>query len=127
MSDKEYNQLKKKITRLASLWRERLGLNTYRLHHSWDRTTKEKADNCGAEVKMRWEYLEADFTWYMPALKDLNDDELEECIVHEFCHVLIAPLMYDDSEHGRLVYERVTSTVQRAIGWTYEAGKEKKR
>lgn len=117
MTDKEYEALKKKITKLTTLWRDELGLGSYRLHHNWARTTKERVDNCGAEVKMRWEYMEADFTWYVPALQDLDDDELEEVVVHEFCHILIAPLMYDDSEHGRMVYERVTTTVQRAISY----------
>lgn len=121
MTDKEYNQLKTKLTKLTKKWRDKLGLNSYRLHHTWDRTTKELADNCGAEVKMRWEYLEADFTWYMPALMDLDDGELEEVVLHEYCHILVSPLMYDDSDHGRMIYERVTTTVQRAISYVGES------
>ena len=112
--------------KLVEKWRENLGLNTYRLHNSWATEPKEGSPNCAASTEMRWEYLEADFTWYLPNLKQLNDDELEECVVHEFCHILIAPLMHEDTEHGRLIYERVTSTVQRAILWTFQAGAKSK-
>lgn len=119
MTDKEFKQLQRKIVKLSREWRDKLGLSSYRLHHTWNRETKDKVDNCGAEVSMRWEYLEADFTWYMPALQELNDDELEETVIHEFCHILIAPLMHEDTEHGRAIYERVTTTVQRAISYVH--------
>lgn len=119
MNDKEYRLLKKKIEKLTIKWRELLWLNNYRLHHSWARERKDGASNCGAEVEMRWQYLEADFTWYLPALNDLKDDELEDCVVHEFCHILVDPLMHEDTEHGKMIYERVTTTLQRAISGIY--------
>lgn len=119
MTDKEYKDLKKRIEKLVKKWRGLLWLNNYRIHNIWARVPKGDNPNCAATTEMRWEYLEADFTWYMPNLLELSDDELEDCVIHEFCHILIAPLMYEDTEHGRLIHERVTSTVQRAIGGVY--------
>lgn len=120
MNDKEYKALKKKIEKLVIRWRDRLGLNSYRLHQEWRRNEPTEDQNTGAMTKMRWEYLEADFIWYMPNLVSLTDNELEEVVVHEFCHILLAPLMHEDTEHGRMVYERVTTTVQRAITYTFD-------
>lgn len=119
MTDKEYRELKRKIEKLITKWRDLLWLNKYRLHNTWVRGSKPESPNAGAQTDMRWEYLEADFTWYLPNLLNLNDEELEECVVHEFCHILISPLMYEDTEHGRMLYERVTTTVQRAISGVY--------
>ena len=123
MTDKEYRQQKKRVERLVKKWRELLWLNNYRIHNSWARDTKDGAKNTGAETEMRWQYLEADFTWYLPNVLELKDDELEDMVVHEFCHILVDPLMHEDTEHGRMIYERVTTTLQRAISGVYEAKK----
>lgn len=122
MTDKEYNQLRRKILKLSNKWRDILGLQGYRIRHHWHREHHPENRDIGAETKMRWAYIEADFDWYMPQLSTLNldDTELEEVIVHEFCHVLVDPLMHEDTEHGKMVFERVVSTIQRAILFVYK-------
>jgi hypothetical protein len=44
-----------------------------------------------ATTETRWNYLQARVKWYVPSAVRLSDQALEATLVHELCHVALAP------------------------------------
>jgi hypothetical protein len=49
-------------------------------------------DRVIAETIADWEYRQATIRWNLPTVACLSDAELDDTIVHEYVHVLNAPL-----------------------------------
>ena len=43
MTDKQFKEQKKRVEKLVPIWRDKLGLNSYRLHNSYSRENKKEA------------------------------------------------------------------------------------
>jgi hypothetical protein len=70
----------------------------------------------GAETISRWEYRSATINWYLPSLIRCPPDDLELTVVHEYCHILLAPLECHMKKSGEgEVSEFTTESVARAI------------
>ena len=54
-------------------------------------------DSSGEDFKVtaitesRWQYMQARIKWYLPSAVRHDNDVLEKVLVHELCHVLLAP------------------------------------
>jgi hypothetical protein len=89
-----------------------------------------------AVTEVRWQYLEARVKWYLLSAVRHDDQRLDHVLVHELCHVLLAPEQvlidarlagdadrdrFTDSEHALLVernyehLEMATEMTARAI------------
>lgn len=109
-----------------------MGLGWIKIDVWYMRAEREKYPSTGATTRMdRWPYHEFEITWYMPPLSDLKDDELEEVVVHELCHILLAPLSIikesDAADKEADIMEWTTTLVQKAMMWVREEDKPKKK
>lgn len=87
-----------------------------------------------ATTEARWQYFQARVKWYVPSAVRLSDTNLEKTLVHELCHVALAPeqdlLELKFEKHAadlvgedhdplmRLMYERMelaTETMARSV------------
>lgn len=129
MTDKEYKAEVKRVKDILDKWRDILGLHKDRFSFSWVRESNRQEPNAVADVTASWEYRNHHVNVYLPESQKLDKQELEECLVHELCHVLLSPLW--DSTEGKSQAEiekneYATTSVAYAILWAYEAGQLKK-
>lgn len=96
--------VKARIAPLVDAWLEPLGLDRWRrvtFHYHAERWDEEAAgSSTGARACIMWEYIEADIHFYLPALLDQSDSELEYITVHEFCHALVREMRWEDTRPG---------------------------
>lgn len=131
MSDKEYNQLKKKINLILSKWVRPMGIGWYSVSYIWAR---DKDGDTAARVDYSlWMYKKFSITFFMHTLNDLDDKTLEDSIVHELCHILLAPLANNmslvdtgDEKYRTDLIEQTTEIVKDSMFWVRAAGKRDK-
>ncbi len=109
MNDKEYAETKERLEKYLTKWHALLGMGHYFLKYNYVRETCQRDDDIAAETSSTWEYRRASITWYMPKLLSLTDEEIENFVVHEFCHVMMSPITQnapeDHSEQVELATE----------------------
>ena len=88
MTDKQYEAQKKRVIKYWNKWFKPMGINWWWVDRTWDRARDMDSPATAARTESNWEYRTAEITFYLPALEDLTDEQLEEVIVHEFVHVL---------------------------------------
>ena len=125
MTDKEYADLKGAIEVFSERWRARLGLRWWKVNYTFDRTGEDFADaenssdgstrtRASARTSVRWPYLIATVAFNMPALAELSLGDVEELLLHEHVHILVAEMREDGIDHE----ERVVTTLTSAFLWT---------
>ncbi len=131
MKDAEYEDLKARILALIDYWQARLGLKWWRIYHTFVRDTGEfrtdgeRAPETAANCSADWRYLEAHISYNMLKCLDLDPDELEYIIVHEYCHVLVNETRDPADLKGFIPHEeRVVTTLAKAFIWTRDMTKE---
>lgn len=91
-------EVRERIRNIVTRWITPMGLNW------WDVEVKfvyqaPLADSSFltiARADVEWEYKLASITFYVPEMVDMEDKELEEIVVHEMVHILVAPIQQDD-------------------------------
>jgi len=127
MTDKEYRDQKKRVQKYIDKWFNAMGLGWFQVDMDWVRAEKTDSSGTAAEVSTTWQYRNARISWYLPVLAELDDDKLENTVVHEFVHILINPLtLVDKSEDLSTQHEYATECIARAFQWVYEAAEKKK-
>lgn len=93
MTDRGAKRQQKRIRCYIDRWKPALFLDAWTLHLEYDRRPA-KRDKGGwrtiCRTFVQWPYLSALLTWNLSAVAETPDDVLEELVVHELCHVLIA-------------------------------------
>lgn len=112
----------KLIKKYFDWWATELGLRQYRFNRYFC-TTKEwsRDDSCAAYVVSDWRYQQASIYFNIEQARMMYNDEVEEVVVHELCHVLINEIQ--DDEHMDHV-ERVTTQLARAYIWVRNQAKK---
>lgn len=129
MTDGEYREQLKRIARLAQPWIDCLGLNWWHLNFEYARDLAEfqtpdhpdVGQSTVAYTCVNFEYLDARIVFNVSALPYLEDHRLEEIILHEFMHVLLAETRYGttcDCPFDIKREERVATQLARAFLWT---------
>lgn len=80
----------------TTLWEERMALRHWDITHYFLDTQLiegEVQDDylITATTETRWNYLTAKIKWYLPSAVRHSDEVLEATLVHELCHVALAP------------------------------------
>lgn len=130
MTDIEKEKQKKRITSLADKWLGILGLYHWKISFIFeiDKEEPETRYSPGRlkAVKGLWEhvmdtevdpyYLQANISIWLPVIKELTEEELEESFLHELCHVIVSPM----SKPSKCKEEELVATsLARAIQNTY--------
>lgn len=120
MKGAEFEKHRERIKQLVYHWRKMLGLDRHTLNLTYDRSYSTHPPGVAAVTHMsRWKYLEFDITFYMPNVADCSDDQLENLVVHELVHCLLAPISHNmrgsNDEYQADLMELNTSQVAAAI------------
>jgi hypothetical protein len=126
MDDAEFERQKTRVKRYVAKWHGLVGLEDWRVRYDYDRTgdampTGHVRDGYAvlAHTDVNWPFRRARITFNVAAVADITedeDDDLEEQVVHEMCHVLLDELAEGDTRkdaHDHL--ERSTTTLARAF------------
>jgi hypothetical protein len=122
-TDKQYEAEKKRVHRLVVRWTRTFGLQHWRITDEW-RRERFKNKHIVASVKVKWEYQEAVIEWCLPKSADLTNERLEEVVIHELVHILVAELVDQKSEKNE---ERVVVNLANAFIWTKEKYSRRKK
>lgn len=106
MTDAEYETTKAKLLGFSDAWVQTLGLGAWRIFLTWERDGYSDRGHSaegnyedrksGAYTVADWRYMEAEITFNVPGLYDMEPHRLEEIFVHELCHVLLSEMHRDD-------------------------------
>lgn len=95
MSKAQYQRIERLVNRLAPVWQERMGLAHFEIEHvfldSYEGGVGIDDFAVTAVAETRWQYQQAKIKWYLPSAIRHSDETLEGTLVHELCHVLLAP------------------------------------
>ena len=129
MTDKEFRDLQGAIKVHVERWVARFGLGTWKLHVRCERDSDEFSpprhdggvrNYTSARTSTNWQYMEATLSFNMPQLFDQNQEEVEEIVIHELTHVLVAELR-ETSDDWLNHEERVVTMLTRAFQKTRDA------
>lgn len=121
MTDKEYYKQKKRIQDLVDKWIGPSGFKWWQINLEYSRQFdsddhEQHAYSTTATTHVRWPYHKADITFYMPVVAETDDNELENVFVHELAHLLIAPVIDEDTDQEK--HEYATECIAKALIWT---------
>ncbi len=90
-AEPQYVEAIARIETWAPVWQERLGLSHIEIEHKYLDTFEDVEPKTSADCAARWQYDVATIRWYLPSIVRLKRALLEQTLVHELCHVLLAP------------------------------------
>lgn len=125
MTDKEFNQTKKRIQALIKKWYHPAGWGWWRTDFRYSDERQPGNDDVAAETHADFKYSHANITFYMPVVSQLNDEKLEAMFVHELCHITASIYPnFDDNPDAVARFERTVDDFARHIIWAREAGEK---
>ena len=124
MTDKEYKAQKRRIRKVLKEWVGPCGFGWYRLVFEYDRHYAADNDRTFAMMTVLWQYRSARIVFFLPVAVEVDEEELEHCVVHELCHLLVGSIEDYSSEACRQQTEYAVTAVTNALLWARKAGRE---
>jgi hypothetical protein len=124
------DEAKELVKKYFDKWTEQLGLRWWNITIHWYREPddilrlfKSNSDTSKlvpAWVESYWNYLQADIHINLPEFVGMEEEHIEEIIVHELCHVLVSEMREGELHHE----ERVATILQKAFMWVREYARD---
>jgi hypothetical protein len=130
MRRKKFKRQRDRATTYLNWWCRALGLRWWRVEYNWhdddsSAFCRDDGNVTVARAWAKWQYLHLVLDINTPALTDLDDEHLEETVVHEFCHALINEMREEDPDGKR--EERVVTTLAKAFIWVRDIARDEAR
>lgn len=91
----QYIPIAELVLRQSPVWQKRMGLAHVEIENvfldSFFGDDGEEDFKVTAVTEVRWQYDEAKIKWFLPSAIRKDEEQIEETLVHELCHVLLAP------------------------------------
>lgn len=127
MTDRQYAAQKKRVMALWDKWFSDIGMSWWAVELKWSREREEDSWNTVGLTNASWHYRTGTVTFFLPACADMNDDQLEEAVVHEMVHVIAAGIHDNRDDQAREITEYTVTSLARAIVWARQAGEKEKK
>lgn len=127
MTDKQYEKERRRVRKLWDKWFRPIGMGWWQVDLSWAREREEDEPATAGMTTTNWQYRTAHVTFYLPATMELDDEKLEEVVVHELVHILCGPIQDMSTDERREITEHTVTTIARSIIWAREAGEKVKK
>ena len=116
MTDKQFRKQRKRVQRHFRVWRERLRLTGWEFGFNYHRGPYEvngaTNQRCMASAAVDWEYRAATLDFNLAEIARASEREVENCVVHELCHVLVREMrQWATADDGLAHEERVCTEV----------------
>jgi len=117
------NREKLRIERRVHHWQAVMDLGFITVHNFFSDEDPEQT----AEVLTNWEYREAAIVWYAKA-NGMTQEEVDEVVVHELGHVIVAPMSdHLPNKHHKLEEFVVSSLTKAIMGVRNEVSNKRQR
>ena len=127
MNDKQYEKERRRVRKLWDKWFRPIGLGWWQVDLNWARERDEDEPATAGMTTTNWQYRTASVTFFLPATLELDDEKLEEVVVHELTHILCGPIQDMSSDERREITEHTVTTIARSLIWAREAGEKAKK
>ena len=128
MDDAEFQVQKTRVLALIEKWVKPIGLGWWHITFKYVRDSflvspedHEANWQCVMKCNAKWQYLDAAISISMPAIVDLDDDDLEKYFIHELCHIPVNELRQVNEDDCLMHEERVVTTLANAFVWLAES------
>lgn len=117
VGSKKYDEQKERLALIVAAWEPRFDLPGVDVHHGFVETFREGENEhwTAAYTETDWHYRAARVLWYLPTMCRLSDEDLEECVVHEYVHILNACLESRAKPGSDDYVEHAAQNVTRAL------------
>lgn len=123
MDDKEYRRLSRIIDKLGKTWFSTLGFNRWKVKVRLHRGINEDNPKCQAKCHALWEYMDMLLEFWVEALEDMTEREVEEVFLHECCHGLVNEMR--EWTPDRMCHEEhVVTQLVLALAWAKHDGRQ---
>lgn len=120
MTDEDFEKQKARVLPVWEKWVEFLHFDHHYIHINWEREHAGPSNHWLASTQADWHYRQMFVFFYLPKIVECDDDQLDNLVLHEMAHMLVAPARTDDTDREKL--ELATENVARAIEEAYAAG-----
>lgn len=127
MTDKQFEKERRRVRKLWDKWFRPIGMGWWQVDLSWARERDEDEPATAGLTTTNWQYRTAHVTFFLPSTAELNDEKLEEVVVHELVHILCGPIQDMSTDERREITEHTVTTIARSLIWSREAGEKAKR
>ncbi len=119
MTQKEFLQECRRITKVWNKWRPVLGLSEWDVKLHFYKDVDEEDLDVEAWAHASWEYIRGDLHFIVPKTVTQTLDELEEIVVHEGSHIILKEMQSwatcDCDKFDMRHEERVCTMFSRAL------------
>lgn len=115
MNDKQAQATINKIKNYIQRWAGPAGFGWWSIEVGFDPNTNQEDPQIIASTETLWEYRDAKIVFHLPICSTLTEKELEEAVVHEFCHILVASVQTTETEDARARTELAVTNVSKAM------------
>ena len=119
MTDREYTVEKRRIAKLLQKWLAIFPLTGWEIHTEIVRGSGGYEDNgtVMAHVVTTWARMRAWITIFAEETYALVEERLEETIIHELCHIMVAEIAPEEkNDHEERVVTMLTTAFSNLIG-----------
>ena len=125
MTDAEFEKQKARVQAVWDKWAKILHLDHYYINITWERKYDGDKTHWLASTQTDWHYRQMFVFFYLPKIETVDDDQLDNLVLHEIAHMFVSPLCTTESDSQKL--EFATENVARALEDVYKAcGSEEK-
>lgn len=90
--NRNYETAVKQIEGMRKDWQDVMGLGWIDIDHKYLEVYNEDDHQTIADTEALWQYRIATVRWYLPSVVRLDYEDIEDALVHEYTHILIAPI-----------------------------------
>lgn len=127
MNDKQFKDQKKRIESLIHKWFKPIGMGWWQVDFHYERERADQSPDTVGMTTSNWQYRTGDITFFLPTCSEINDDKLEEAVVHELTHILVSPLQDLSDDRARDITEFTVTSIARALIWSSELVNKSKK
>jgi hypothetical protein len=110
-----YELVKGAVEGLKDEWQTRMDLGHVAITHTYLPTFNEDDHLTVAQTEAMWEYRSATVKWWLPSAARLDRREIEDTLVHEYTHILLAPIELKIPDKHLELKEFTVESIARAL------------
>ena len=115
-SDLVKAQQRERIQKLIDKWVGAIGLRWWHIDFNYlSEIGNGVSESPAMECTARWEYMRAVIGVNIGVIKNMGDEELEYCFVHELMHIFVCEMRHEGQVTPH--EERVVTTLAHAMIW----------